>query len=279
MEFLKNHYEKLLLSVVLLALVGASAWLMVKAGKIRSNLEQTTQTITRQQNYPPNLKPRDSYESVIQVTSNPPVPDLTGEHRLLNPVRWVINAEGQMVAIRKAQDFGIENFQIQKIRPLEFTVRYESSSGTPDRPRFKIETTSNSAANDRDRRPKTQFLSLDRASREVPYYSTNVTLTVTSFTGDPLMPDSVSIRLGEEGSEVLTLTSQANYTHTEVQGYEVDMIYPVENKTYSAMREGSYVIVDGEAYIIIAIRANQVVFVPRGKSNRITLTQNAPSAP
>jgi hypothetical protein len=58
-------------------------------------------------------------------------------------------------------------------------------------------------------------------------------------------------------------------------GFEVDLKYPVENKTFPNLRLGSTLTVGGDQYIIVAINENEVVMSARLNDKKYTIRQVA----
>ena len=44
-----------------------------------------------------------------------------------------------------------------------------------------------------------------------------------------------------------------------MEGYEADLNYPVENKSFPNLREGSKLMLGGEEYKVVTVSANEVV--------------------
>src|SRR6478609_1882823 len=97
MEFLKKHYEKILLSLVLLCLAVAAAWLPTKIRQEKEELQKTIFNLPK----PRELQPVDlsTNESALKRLQNPPTVELSGAHNLFNPVTWKVKADGSFIKI------------------------------------------------------------------------------------------------------------------------------------------------------------------------------------
>src|SRR5438477_1176675 len=88
MDFLKKHYEKVLLGVVLLGLAVAVAFLPFKIASERQKLEDMRNTLIH-----PKVKPLTNldltlYQSSLTLMATPSQIDLSTSNRLFNPMPW-----------------------------------------------------------------------------------------------------------------------------------------------------------------------------------------------
>src|SRR5436190_20603187 len=97
MEFLKNNYEKVILSVVLLGLAVAAALLPIWVAGEKRALEEADNQITQTERK--ELKPINLFtnELVLQRVVKATALRLSGEHNLFNPVPWQRMRDGHLV--------------------------------------------------------------------------------------------------------------------------------------------------------------------------------------
>ena len=263
MQFLKNHYEKVLLSVVLLILVGAAVVLTIqvnqehgKLATIEAGLQQTT-------NVPVQFRPLEPYLATVAKATNPPAIDFSGQHLLFNPVRWVLQPDGKIIKVDSDNKLGIGAIEITNIKVLNYTISFDKVSGSPESPRYQLGVERQGAADARDRRKKSFFVSAGGKSTQFVYGETNVTATVKEVKGTPAEPTDLVLELsinGEDG-QPKTITAGPNHPYTEVMAHTVDLKYPPENKTFLNQRVGGEALQLGmESYKIIAITEKQVTF-------------------
>jgi hypothetical protein len=128
MEFLKKHYEKIVLCVVLLGLGAAVFWMKSALDKTQEQFppvdtELTTKTAPPQ---PLDLSP---YQQALAQITNPPAVVLSGAHNLFNPVTWKRKANGELIKILKS---GPDALIITNITPLYTVIAYDHPSpGSP----------------------------------------------------------------------------------------------------------------------------------------------------
>jgi hypothetical protein len=89
MDFLKKHYEKLILGVVLLGLGVAVASLPIKITSERQTLTELTEKNTK-----PRVKPLTNLDLTIQETvlkraGVPALIDFSSSNKLFNPFPWM----------------------------------------------------------------------------------------------------------------------------------------------------------------------------------------------
>src|SRR5688572_15068624 len=124
MQFLKAHYEKIILSIVLLGLAAAAALMPVKVSQERDREEERRRTVLPKDVKP--LTPIDlaTNEQVLARVSQPKRVVLAGEHNIFNPVRWQKRPDG---SIYRAQEAGPSALQIVDIRPLFLKLEFEQA--------------------------------------------------------------------------------------------------------------------------------------------------------
>jgi hypothetical protein len=135
MEFLKNNYEKVILSVVLLGLAVAAALLPIWVAGEKRALEEIDNQITqteRKELKPVNLT---TNEIVLQRVVKATALRLSGEHNLFNPVPWQRMRDGHLIPIRTGREIGPSALAITKIAPLYLRIEYDNPAPTSRRRR------------------------------------------------------------------------------------------------------------------------------------------------
>src|SRR5262245_4632431 len=124
MDFIKKNYEKILLSVVLLGLAGAVAYLLIKIPKEKEELAQIRDRLLT-----PKPKPLDPVDMTRLNTAykrldTPARLNYSGDHNLLNPVQWQKLPNGQLKKNLAGSDPAAA-VQVVKPNPLFTTIAYE----------------------------------------------------------------------------------------------------------------------------------------------------------
>ena len=102
--------------------------------------------------------------------------------------------------------------------------------------------------------------------------STNEFFTLVEIKGPPEDPTELVLQLADT-KELVSIAKTKEYK--KVAGYEADLKYPVENKSYPNQRVGSMMTVAGDQYNIIAISENEVVLSARLNDKKYTVRQVA----
>src|SRR5438128_651059 len=99
MELLKNHYEKILLSIVLLGVVIYALLLPGRINEEKRKIDDLTKEILR--GPAKGIKTNDfsRHWEVVKRLQNPAPLDISGQHNLFNPVRWVRLPSGERVKL------------------------------------------------------------------------------------------------------------------------------------------------------------------------------------
>src|SRR5260221_3173558 len=128
MEFLKKHYEKVLLGLVVLGMTVAVGALLFIIPEKRQKLEDL-----RVQKTNPKVKPLPPLdmaveEAAMQRVQTPVRLDLTTKHNLFNPVLWQKATDGRPIKILTGNEIGIGAIDILAIKPLYLRLTYSSPS-------------------------------------------------------------------------------------------------------------------------------------------------------
>src|ERR1041385_6561905 len=128
MQFLKKHYEKVLLSIVLLGLAAAAAALPWQVSHERDRLEEIRRNLTVKVK-PKPFKPLDDWITTNKTTlarlESPLNLELSGPHNLFNPVPWKKMNDNRLVPIRTGSELGPGALKIAQIKELKLTVSFE----------------------------------------------------------------------------------------------------------------------------------------------------------
>lgn len=249
MQFLKKHYEKIILCIVLLALAVAAVMLSIKVSNVKRSLVKAGKTIDSYPRIPLKAVDLTVFQNSLAVHTNPPPLSMTNRHLLFNPVRWYKKPDGTVIKVSTGTEIGIGALQATSIRPLKRIVSLESASGTGEKARYNIGIIKQGATNKVDQGKKTQFASLNDKNK---YFH------LKEVRGEvPIEATLVLVWLEDESNDEL-LVSKA-MPNEKVTDYVVDMVYPPDNLEFKNKRVNESITIAGENYIIIAITEMQVV--------------------
>jgi hypothetical protein len=238
MEFLKNHYEKVILSVVLLGLAVVVAILPMK---VPSGVLEVDTTTPRNKVVPLDLKTNEI--ALLRLEKYKPL-SLTGAHNLFNPVQWRRLPDMSLMKITSENQVGPGAVRINKISPLYFILSYEGYNP----PRFQIGVTQEAHKNANLRGRMITYAQLNEK---------NEYFTITDAAGPTENPTELTLLLNDR--KTATLTKDKKYQ--AVAGYTADLGYPPENRSWLQRRIGDQFTIDQgqETNKIVDISSNEVV--------------------
>src|SRR6266568_1649957 len=248
MEFLKNigavcrqHYEKILLTLVLFGLAVTVAFLYHATQSEAEKVQDFLKVIAKKK--VAGVKPVSLARSdaVIQQAQAPPALNLASPHYLLNPVRWQRLPGGQLVKITSDQDL-IKNIQVTSIRPLNFVIAFDRVAGTV----YHFNVTNEVAIFPKPRH-ESLFATLN---------VTNKFFVLREVHGEPADPAAFVLELRETGDRI---SVGRDKPYVRPDAYEADLKLILENKTLTKQREGAKLRSGGDEYKIVAINQNEVV--------------------
>ena len=117
MDFLKKHYEKVVLGVVLLGLAVGAAFLPFKIASEKQKLEDMRNTLIH-----PNVKELTNLnlslpDAVLKRLAVPAAVDFSAPNKLFNPLAWQKAADGHLIKV-DATNVGPNAVTITKMAPL-----------------------------------------------------------------------------------------------------------------------------------------------------------------
>jgi hypothetical protein len=268
MQFLKKHYEKIILSVVLLGLAVASFMLVVEVQSVREKIEQQSQTRQRQQKKQIPPVSLEAGENAVQRLSKPLTLKFAGaDHNLANPVPWGRDKSSNLFKITLGNGTGPNGLRIRQIIPLNLVVAYEEIAGKGDELRYKFGISKEYAKQVNARRRNT-------LSATVGGKTTDGTLVLREVKGPKEDPTELVCEL-LEGGETFTVTKDKPFIKT--LGYAVELHYKIEKRDIPAKRVDETVALSGSNYKIVAISKDEVVISDPDSKKRFPIrTVSAP---
>lgn len=264
MDFVKNHYEKIILSVVLLGLAVAAGYLPIEVSKVQETLNQTTQEVDRLPVKP--LEPVDlsTNEVALARVENPDSVEFASSgHNVFNPARWIRTPDGGMMP---EQDLGIQQLVVTGIVPLYTRIEFLGVRASEVSTRYQIQVTREASEKPSDQRPKLRFMTPgDKDS------SKDTLFIFREVLGPPEAPTGVVLELVDEGRTV-TVTEEKPYE--VIAGYAADLRHSTTNRNYNDQRVDSRLVLNGENYIIVAIGPEDVTLENVHSHKRTTIRLN-----
>ncbi len=244
MEFLKNHYEKVLLSLILLGLAVAAALLPMKVDTTPINPPPA-------KGKAPKLQDLKSDELALQRSKNASNTVLSGSHNLFNPVLWIRKPNGTLMKNESGRSLGPQALIITNITPLYFVLAYDGVTGQADKLRYKLTLTREADTNSALRRAMPVFAVAGDKKEQ---------FTLREVKGEPENPTELVLEVTNV-KEPVTLGKDQPYKR--VDGYIADFRYDPEDKNFFRKRENDRLAFAGETHNIVAIaKDGAVLFTP-----------------
>jgi hypothetical protein len=269
MQFIKKHYEKVLLSIVLLGLAAAAAALPWQVSHERDRLEEIRRNLTVKVK-PKPFKPLDDWlntnKAVLARLESPLNLELSGPHNLFNPVPWKRTPDNALVPIRTGSELGPEAVKIKDIQELTLTISFDVAQnlapGEPTRYEvtLKRETDSNP-------RPSKKTVTIGQHNDQFEL------LSVQGATNDPT---GLVIKLNNE-FDPITVTKDKGFTRPI--GYAADLEYPPGKQKFAHKRQNDQIKLEGDpdTYKIVAISQKEVVLSADSNKRHYVIKYNANS--
>lgn len=266
MDFVKKHYEKILLTVVLLGLVGALVFLPFMIGSDQQKVREMTDVVLS-----PKVLPLPALDLTRQTNTfgrlqSPYSLDFSTTNKLFNPLQWQKKPNGDLIPVKPGL-VGPEAAAITRIAPLYLIITLDA-----------IDTNS-IATNEMTAR---FVMSVERQAAAVPgqrgkrqhYASVGEKIdafTIRSVKGSLENPAQLelTLQLADTGEQA---TVSKDKPFRRVDGYSVDLKYDPEGKKWQAQRLNAVLKFYGDDYIIVAINQDSVILLARSNQKKTTLT-------
>lgn len=276
MDFLKNHYEKIILSLTLVLVTAGAAWLALQAVSVRGEIDGLGKLAV------PNVKPSDEAVTnlYLQALTNgraPQTVDFDGStHKIFNPEKILeIRATREKYS---AKDLGPKALEIRVIRPLSLkirvqqrTVRDRTSISAYVTPAYELGRYGQERKVSAREGKSLRFGSIVTQSRRIqvdvikinmdPEDPTALYMDIDfSFGGG--VPERVRIPAGKDGWE----------RHIT---YEADMYYPPQEREYPRTRVGHQFLFGADTNTVIQVTGEDVTVRQSSNQKRVTIKKSA----
>lgn len=261
MDFLKKHYEKVLLGVVLAGLaVGAALLPWMIASDRAAERAKADEIINRP------IKPLPELDwsrttNLIQRAAQPLRLDFSTINKLFNPVPWQKTPEGVLKKVLTANQTGIGAVIVTKTTPLYTTFTLDSVITNDTGARYMIVVERGAVAKPGK---KMTGASLNEKNKEG--------FMIREVKGPPEDPAELTLELTDT-SERASLSRDKPFRR--VEGYVADLKYPPENKSWSNQRLGALIRgIAGEDYKMVVIASNEVVLSALSNDKKTSIPFN-----
>jgi len=281
MDFVKKHYEKILLSVVLLGLVGALVFLPFLIISDQDTQRQMKTGILYSKVAPLPALDLTRETNVSARLQSPYKLDFSTTNKLFNPVPWQRKADGTLI---KGSQAGPTAAVVTKITPLCLILTLDSIETNEFGARYVISLERQAAVLPAQRGKRQHYASVGEKN-ETFTIITNAANTLTlaggggvtnnsanaDVNGSPDNPAQLKlILLLTDTGERATLSKDKPFRRTD--GYSADLKYDPEGKKWLGQRSGAILKFAGDDNIVVAINQDTVILLARSNQKKTTLT-------
>jgi hypothetical protein len=266
MEFLKKHYEKLILSVVLLGLAAVAATLPMKVNQEKAREEERKNTLIN-----PTVKPYPpvdltTNQQVLTKVKSPIKFDIAGKHNLFNPVTWVERGNGELVKMQG--NAGLDALEITAINPLRMIMTLDNvlpvaGAGGAQEFKYEVTVTREGAA----RNPKqSRAMSVNLSAAGIG--------TLRAVQGPPDNPTNLVMVLDNPNRTQVSLSKDRPYS--EMIGYAADLKCSLPPLDRKGVKVGDTIVLGTDVYTVRTIDKESVTL--QDKRTQKTFTKKFASA-
>jgi hypothetical protein len=262
MDFVKKHYEKILLSVVLLGLVGALVFLPFLIISDQDTQRRMKEGIIRVKVAPLPALDLTRETNVSARLQSPYKLDFSTANKLFNPVQWQRASDNSLIKIKTGNEIGPKAVVITKITPLCLILTLDSIETNEFGARYVISMERQAAVLPAQRGKRQHYASVGEK---------NETFSIADVNGSPDNPAQLKLILHlTDTGERATLSKDKPFRRTD--GYSADLKYDPEGKKWQGQRIGANLKFAVDDNIIVAINQDSVILKARSNDKKTTLT-------
>lgn len=244
MDLLKNHYEKIILSVVLLGLAVVAAYLPIEVSNVRTSLADFTGRVLGGRPKPIDPLNLSTNQAVLdRLHAYPGTPFARAGHNVFNPVRWVRGPDGMPIP---EEDLGIKQLQVVKITPLYIRVSFDDVRDSGQTIRYQVKEVQETSPKASEQRGVVRYMT--------PGDQTEL-FGLVEVQGPVEKPSGLVMEILDTKRRVVITPDKP---FEQVAGYSADLRHAATNKTYNRQRHDDQLAIGSELYKIVAIESDAV---------------------
>ena len=265
MEQLKEHFEKIILGLAMLALVYVAYIIVMydSEEKIEAQVLERNKPGLESKKEMPEMS-MSAYRATLARLENARPLNLGNPHNLFNPVQWRVTRDGTVLKVERGDEIGAGAIVLSGTKPLYLKVEYRGTSGTAPNVRYRFAVTREAAKRKKER------LRMTTTATTESNKDTRDLFTLLKIVGDKLAPTAFHLRLsGDTG----VVTVEKGKPFQRIDGYTASLAYdtPGERKNYVNKRVGDKLFFADDGHNIVAIGEREVVLSTASTSKRTTI--------
>src|SRR6266404_5979840 len=262
MDFVKKHYEKIILGIVLVGLAVAVAFIPFKVSNEKKELDDKRISLI-----PRSVKPLTNLdlslpEMALKRVAAPAAVDFSAPHRLFNPMPWQKTTSGQLIKYDDSH-IGPKAVNITRVAPLYLIISLDKVNISDAGPRYVIGVQKEAATAAAQRVKKETYCKPN---------DKNDVFMLRKVDGPPENPTKLTLELNDTGEAAVVTPEQP---FKRVDGYLADLKYDPEKQTWNNCRIGRQLHFNGEDYNVVAISQSDVVLSAKSNQKKWPIIYNA----
>jgi hypothetical protein len=262
MEQLKEHYEKGILGLAMLALVYVAYGVLTDTSEeaIEDQKQARNRPDLEQKKEMPPMEMRGYHATLARLEKGETL-NLSNPHNLFNPVQWRVTRQGTTLKVELGNEIGAGAIELSETRPLYLKIEYRGTTGTAQKTRYRFAVTREAAETKKKRLRMTTTAQLnDKDTRDL--------FTMIKIVGDPADPTAFELQLANNAGNI---TVEKGKLFQRIDGYTATLKYPPDNKTYANKRVRDKLFFADDGHNIVAIEASEVVLSTASTSKRTSI--------
>jgi len=266
MDFLKKHYEKILLGIVLIGLAVAFVFLPFKISAEKQQLQDLEASLTHPKTKMLTNADLTFADATLKRMETPLAVDFGPPNRLVNPKAWQ-QTHDNPPRLFPQEKTGPNTVVVTNITPLYLSitldeVRPADAADPASTPKYIISVEKQAAAQRTQQRKRPYLCKVGEK---------NETFQLKEVGGAPDNPTNIVLVLSD--GETVNVNKEKPFKR--IDGYMASLYYEPQKKKWTDQRLGQPLNINGEDYKIVAISKDEVVLsAPNGK--KWTLKSTAP---
>ena len=262
MEQVKEHYEKAILGLAMLALVYVAYGVLTDNSEeaIAEQIQARSRPALEQKKEMPPMEMRGYHATLARLEKGETL-NLSNPHNLFNPVQWRVTRQGTTLKVELGNEIGAGAIVLIETRPLYLKIEYRGTTGPAGNIRYRFAVTREAAETKKKRLRMTTTAQLnDKDTRDL--------FTMIKIVGDPADPTAFELQLANNAGNI---TVEKGKLFQRIDGYTATLKYPPDNKTYANKRVRDKLFFADDGHNIVAIEASEVVLSTASTSKRTSI--------
>jgi hypothetical protein len=261
MDFLKKHYEKILLGFVLAGLIGVFVFMILYIASDREEMAQKREGLIH-----PRVTALTNLDLTVQSNAMarmklPYQLDFETGNKLFNPLDWLKYPDGRIVPLKTGNEIGLNAVVVTNITPLYLILSLDEVVTNELGVRYTVGVEKQAALTAARRRKQSHLIAEDGEVKDL--------FKLVKVTGAKENPDALVLKLADDGEEVSIALGKP---YRRVEAYIADFRYPPENnKTFHGRRIGDKVSFGGTDYLVVEVNQNELILADQSNQKKTSL--------